>query len=365
MTLTTILHISYATTWGGGEQQMMDLIHALNELETKNPLICFKDSELHKYVVKNHLNHIVIENKKLKILKEIIKNSNADVLHIHTGSFIKDYILLNLFYNISIPCVYTINGIMRKKSFFSKLKYNYSKIHAIHFVSNAANRHFKEEVAFKSSYSKLYTIYDGIQIDKKVTPVDKALINKITNCKNPFIIGNIANHTRAKNLMSYLRVADYLVNNLKMSHFHFVQIGRKTKLSKELEDFIESKDLNNNVHFLGFIEDAESYLSLFDVLLISSNREGLPLVIMEAFKYYVPVVSTNAGGIPEALINGENGFLSEVDDAISLGNNIIELYKDKNLIDKFTTNAHQLLVDRFSFKRMGEETLELYKKLIS
>lgn len=359
-----ILHISYAKNWGGGEQQMIDLIHALNALNTTNSLVCFKDSALHNYVVKNNLEYVLIENRKLKPLKTIIEQSNADILHIHTGSFIKDYILLTLFYNIDLACIYTINGIMRRKSFFSKLKYNYSKIHAIHFVSEAAKQHFKEEVAFKSSYKKLHTIHDGIQVSKKESQGVKRLTDLLQIYEESYIIGNIANHTRAKNLMSFLRTADYLINKKGFKNFHFVQIGKKTKFTPEFQSFILDKNLESNLHILGFIEDAENYLPQFNTLLITSNREGLPLVIMEAFKHQVPVVSTSAGGIPEAIVTGENGFLSEIDDEEALGNQILELYEKPALKEEFTKKSYKLLVDKFSFMRMGKETLELYKKII-
>ncbi|MFD2550314.1 glycosyltransferase family 4 protein [Bizionia sediminis] len=359
-----ILHISYASTWGGGEQQMIDLIHALNDLGIKNPLVCFKNSALHKYVVKNNLDFVSIETKNLKSLQHIIKNSEANLLHIHTGSFIKDFILLNIFYGLSIPCVYTINGIMRKKSFMSRLKYNYSKIDAIHFVSNAAKNHFKNEVAFKKSYKKLHTIYDGIQVNNAKLPIDTNVITNLSNNPDAFFVGNVANHTRAKNLISFIETAKILVHDMGMKNLKFVQIGRESKLTEPLNQAIIDYDLSNHVFLLGFIENAQAYISLFDTLLITSNREGLPLTIMEAFKHNVPVVSTDAGGIPEAIETGENGFLSPINDHKGLALQILELRNNKQLAVKFATRSQAILQERFTANKMGENTLKLYNSIL-
>lgn len=71
---------------------------------------------------------------------------------------------------------------------------------------------------------------------------------------------------------------------------------------------------NNKVNYLGAIEDKEKindYYRVSDFILISSEREGFPLVLMEAMSFGVVPISTNVGGIPEEIINGQNGFLLE------------------------------------------------------
>lgn len=360
-----VIHISYARTWGGGEQQMVDLIFALNNLEVKNTLICLKDSDLNKYAEKNGLDFQLISGKKIKHIKSIFKSNPYDVLHIHTGSFIKNFILLNLFHGLKIPCIYTINGIMRKKSFLSKLKYNYSKINIIHFVSNAAKFNFEKNVAFKKTLNRLYTVYDGIQSEIKTKPKGEQLSDLLPITEANFLVGNIANHTRAKNLISFLKVANYLVNEKKEKQIHFVQVGRKTNLTDDLLSYISTNNLESNVHFLGFVDKAEQVIPSLNTFLITSNREGLPLTILESFKYKIPVVSTNAGGIPEAIVSGDNGFISDIDDHVSLGNQILEIYHDKELSDKFVKASHRLFTERFTADRMGMNTKKLYNKILN
>ncbi|WP_203296356.1 glycosyltransferase family 4 protein [Luteirhabdus pelagi] len=357
-----VLHISYATTWGGGEQQMIDLVHALNDLGIVNPLLCCKGSELASYAEKKGLLYFPIDKKSLKIISGIIKKEAPELLHIHTGSSIKDFILFYFIHGIRIPTVYTINGIMRKKSFFSRLKYNFKGIKAIHFVSQAAQQHFEEEIAFRSSYDKLYTIYDGIREEMIVS--EESLKSKLDLPSEAFLVGNIANHTRAKNLSSLVKVAELMVKRNGNSNIHFIQLGRKTKSTPELEAEVIEKNLEKNIHFLGFTENAETYLPQFDCLLMTSNREGLPLTIMEAFKYKVPVVTTNAGGIPEAIQHGETGLMTEIDNNEELARYVESLYNDSKISERLVANAHSFFEEQFTAQRMGTETLKLYQKVL-
>lgn len=356
-----ILHVSYAQSWGGGEQQMIDLIHALNAIDEVNVLLCYENSDLARYSEKKGLNYEFIKAKGIKELKAQFDNIDPDIIHIHTGNFISDFIKMYVFYGLRKPCIYTINGMMRKKSFFSKLKYNFKGINAYHFVSNAAKEHFKETVAFSKIYDKLHVVYDGIQTDVGVS--SKKLIGSYGINKGDFIIGNVANHTRAKSLLIFLKVAQEIIQKRGIKNIHFVQVGRFTKLTTELTDYVTVNRLQKNIHFLNFVPDAELLIPQFSCLLMTSNREGIPLTILEAFKYNIPVVSTTAGGIPEAIVDGENGLLSDVDDYESLADDVLKINNDPILKEQLTAAAHQLFQEKFIASRMAVDTLRLYQNI--
>ena len=360
--LMKILHISYAKTWGGGEQQMIDLIESLSNLGVENSLICFQDSALYDYGKKNQLSLLPIANKKLNNLAKLISTANVDVIHIHTGSFLKDFLLLNIFFEIKTPTVYTINGIMRKKSFFSKLKYNNKNITAYYFVSNAVRDHFKNGVAFKRSLSKMNVVYDGIKTE--TIPAHPSVKKELDIPEDSILIGNVANHTRAKNLGSFMRVANEIVNKKNRKNFHFIQIGRHTNYTEEFNSYITKNNLQQNVHLIGFKENAEAYMQNFDVFLMTSNREGMSLSIIQALKYKIPVVSTNAGGIPEVITDNVNGLLLNIDDDEGLANQILLLLEDARLQERFKENGYKKFLSHFTAERMGKETLKIYSKIL-
>jgi glycosyltransferase involved in cell wall biosynthesis len=356
-----ILHVSYARSWGGGEQQMIDLIHSLNFIKVENILLCRKGSELDEYSQKSGLDYCIIKSTKIKHLKSHFESIQPDVVHIHTGSFIKDFIKLFYYFNIKIPSIYTINGMMRKKYYLSKLKYNFKGIDAYHFVSNAAMIHFKNNVAFPRLNNKLHVIYDGIQSELGVSDID--LRDRLKIKSRDIIVGNVANHTGAKNLILFLKVADEIVNKRGLKNFHFVQIGRFSNLTSDLTDYVDNKEMNSNIHFLDFVPKAELLIQQFSCLIMTSNREGIPLTILEAFKYHTPVVSTIAGGIPEAIISGDNGLLSDLNDHISLANHLLLIYNDKNLREQIVKSAYNIFQHKFLACTMAENTLNLYRKI--
>ena len=89
----------------------------------------------------------------------------------------------------------------------------------------------------------------------------------------------------------------------------------------------------------------------------------MPLSILESFYYKIPVISTKAGGIPEVVVNRENGLLSEIEDYKQLSENIILLMNDNCLKQELINNAYALVVNKFSHNLMADKTIQVYKQV--
>jgi N-acetyl-alpha-D-glucosaminyl L-malate synthase BshA len=94
----------------------------------------------------------------------------------------------------------------------------------------------------------------------------------------------------------------------------------------------------DKVRFLGKLEAVEEVLSVADLFLMPSEKESFGLAALEAMACQVPVISTNAGGIPELNINGETGFTSNVGDVDDMVKNALFILDDANL-PRFKANA--------------------------
>jgi len=127
---------------------------------------------------------------------------------------------------------------------------------------------------------------------------------------------------------------------------------------------ISQKNLEKHFIVTDFIENASSYIPKFDIYIMTSTREGLPITIYEAFYQKTPVISTRAGGIPEAITNFENGLLSNIQDYKSLAKNISTIINNPKLISNFTDKSYQLLHNKFTSKQLAEDTLKVYKAVI-
>jgi len=218
-----------------------------------------------------------------------------------------------------------MNGLIRKKSFLSKIKYNNSSILSYYCISKSVEENFKENVLYKNNFIKTTVIYDGIRIEKKDDFESHNLRQKLSLPVDAKIVGNIANHTDAKDLMTFLKTANYFLNEKKIENTFFVQIGRKTKKTDELE--------------------------------------GLSMSILESFLYKIPVVSTKAGGIPEAVIDEETGLLANIGDYQKLGNKVHKVLNNENLKNKLVNQAYQRLLDNFTIEILAKNTLKLYTEI--
>ncbi|GAA0188102.1 N-acetyl-alpha-D-glucosaminyl L-malate synthase BshA [Fulvivirga kasyanovii] len=87
----------------------------------------------------------------------------------------------------------------------------------------------------------------------------------------------------------------------------------------------------DDIRFLGKLEAVEEVLSVADLFIMPSEKESFGLAALEAMACEVPVISTNAGGLPELNINGKTGFLSKVGDVDDMTKNALYILKDSNL----------------------------------
>jgi N-acetyl-alpha-D-glucosaminyl L-malate synthase BshA len=94
-----------------------------------------------------------------------------------------------------------------------------------------------------------------------------------------------------------------------------------------------------DVRFVGKQEQIEEILAISDLFLLTSEYESFGLAALEAMAASVPVISTNAGGLPEINVNGVTGYLSNVGDIDSMSKHAIELLSDNKKLAKFKANA--------------------------
>ncbi|MGB3649803.1 MAG: glycosyltransferase family 4 protein [Rivularia sp. (in: cyanobacteria)] len=130
-----------------------------------------------------------------------------------------------------------------------------------------------------------------------------------------------------------------------------------------LKDMAQELGINKSVHFLGHRADIPQLLALSDLLVLPSNAEGLPLVILEAMAAGLPVVATPVGGIPEVVIHQQTGFLVPVEDVQALGDAIIKLLQNPYLRNEMGNKALEMVNKDFSVEKMCEEVFDIYQKV--
>lgn len=118
-----------------------------------------------------------------------------------------------------------------------------------------------------------------------------------------------------------------------------------------------------NVHFAGQVEDVGSHLAAMDAFLYPSRHEGLGSILLDAMACGLPVVATRVGGIPEVVIDGENGLLCAVDDIDGLAAALLGLHADAALRQRMAA-ANRARADAYSPAAMTARYINLYRSLL-
>jgi glycosyltransferase involved in cell wall biosynthesis len=131
-----------------------------------------------------------------------------------------------------------------------------------------------------------------------------------------------------------------------------------------LEAEIDRHDLRDRVRLLGLVPDPRMFLQAIDMFVLSSLREGLPNVVLEAMAMETPVVATRVAGVPALLEHGELGRLVEPASVETLAAGIMQLALDENLRSGLAGRARRCIEDNYSFERRMQRVAAIYDRLL-
>ena len=129
-------------------------------------------------------------------------------------------------------------------------------------------------------------------------------------------------------------------------------------------EFLEiNPDLIDRIRLLGKTKDLYKILELSDLFLLPSSQESFGLAALEAMAAYTPIVSSNAGGIPEVNIDGETGFLANVGDVDKMSADAIKILSDENLLQRMKENAKKQAI-HFDIKNIIPQYETMYEQVL-
>ena len=131
----------------------------------------------------------------------------------------------------------------------------------------------------------------------------------------------------------------------------------------ELHEEVKQEAKNLPVKFTGWLTNPFETISAFDLLLITSKNEGLPLVMLEAANFAKPTLSKNVGGISEFITDNQTGYLVD-GGAADIAQRIVELSNNKGSLLQTGINANKLLNEKFSVEIMAKNYQDLYLQLV-
>jgi len=208
---------------------------------------------------------------------------------------------------------------------------------------------------------RLSLIHNAIDIEdfqkRETTDVAKAAMQLPPD---RIVIGAMGRLSEEKGFDQLLRATKRLVD---AGHpIHTVIIGEGPQRPK-LEQLIMELNLQGHAQLAGFRANVKSCFEAMDVFALSSSREGLPNVVLEAMSMSVPVVATRVAGIPELITHGRNGLVVDTDNDAQFADGLRQLVADAELRQALAAQARQVIVDRFSFTSRMAQVATIYQSI--
>jgi N-acetyl-alpha-D-glucosaminyl L-malate synthase BshA len=173
------------------------------------------------------------------------------------------------------------------------------------------------------------------------------------------ILMHASNFRKIKRVQDVVRIFDRVKKEIP-SKLLFVGDGPERPGA---EDLCRELGLMDDMRFVGKQEQMEEILAIADLFLLTSEYESFGLAALEAMAAGVPVISTNAGGLPEIAIEGETGYLSEVGDIENMSMRAISILENDAVLKKFKANA-AAQAKRFDIHTIVPEYEALYNRFL-
>jgi len=214
--------------------------------------------------------------------------------------------------------------------------------------------------------SKCVVVHNGIAIET-VPNASRQDIRKMWGISDEnILIGAVGSLIKRKRINDLIEAFAELYSKFKIqnSKFKIMVIGDGTERENLQKEVLE-KRLQDKVVFTGFQSDAISYINALDILVMASEKEGLPRVILEAMLMGKPVIACDIAGPSELIVDGETGFLVPVGQTKAIANAMLSLTKDSALRDQMGEKAKERVTRNFPVEKYANSVNKIFEELIN
>ena len=210
---------------------------------------------------------------------------------------------------------------------------------------------------------KIKVVYNGLDLARFDNAAGSREMLGLPTDESIRFVTLIANLRHSvKNVPMFLRVAKRVSSAVPDTHF---VVAGEGELGPDLKALAVKLGIGDLVHFIGRCDDVPALLSASYAGVLTSTAEGFSNSILEYMAAGKPVVATNVGGAPEAVVEGETGYLVASDDDRSMAGRVVELLNDSARAAAFGYAAKRRAANLFSQEEQLRNTLELYNSLLN
>jgi len=359
-----VIHLVEELTIGGLEKILTTIVLNLDKKKYNVSVWCLREGgffadKLVKEGIDVKILHISTSRNPLSIYKlyRFLKSHKFDIIHTHAYS--AGTIGRMSAFLAGVPVIISHNHSVYDYygKFYNLVEWFLSLItDRVICISEVVNGFANKTQRINSK--KLITIHNGIDDVCDLTEKSSSDLKKELGIPiNHPVICTISHMEEHKGLKYLLEAASLLLQS--KNDVSFLLVGEGV-LKKELKILCADLKIEKNVIFAGEQSDISEILSLSDIFVLPSLREGLPLTILEAMACGKPVIATNVGGIPEIVKDGENGILVYPKDPETLYMAMNELLGDREKREKMGRIGKRVCDESFRTKTMVEKVEDLY-----
>jgi N-acetyl-alpha-D-glucosaminyl L-malate synthase BshA len=317
-------------------------------LQDYNQNISFHDVEIMPYPLFKYPPYTLALAAKMAA---VAQEADLDLFHVHYAvpHATCAYLARHMLRNRDIRVITTLHGtditlVGSDKSFYQITRFSIEESHGVTAVSES----------LKNDTISLFNIKNDIRVIPNFVDVKRFQRDQI-RCKMKHIVADdekillhISNFRPVKRIADIIRMFVKVKPKIK-SKLILVGEGPERIPAQELA---RDLGLRESVVFLGQQDAVDDILSCADLYFLPSEQESFGLSALEAMSCEVPVIGSNAGGLPELVAHGETGYITDVGDVDRMAAHAVELLTNDELRRKLGRQARQRVIENFAQERI-------------
>lgn len=362
-----ILELCLSPDLGGLELYMSNCAKSL-DLDFKITSVISKNSKLEAYYKNTDYSYETLKRNSsfslitsLKLAK-IIDKYNIDLIHIHWTKDIPIVVLAKLFSKQKPKIIQTRHMTMTrfKDDFYHKFLYKHIDymIAVTKEVSNQLHKFIPLNIS-----PKIEVLYLGANCPNKYTQKEIINYKKELKINNSFSLGLIGRINEFKGQCLLIEAMKVLKSKNHDIKAYIVGHAMQASYLNTLKEKVKEYNLEEEVIFLGFLNEPHKFMQACDSVLMTSKNETFGLVTIEAMQMGTAVIGSNSGGVLEIIDDKKTGLLFETQNVDDLVLKIETLYLNPKLKEELAFNGEIKANEMFNNTKQFNKLIELFKKI--
>jgi glycosyltransferase involved in cell wall biosynthesis len=347
-----ILHCVSSLQVGGAEKLVKNLSVAQQESGQNVAILSFGKTtdEFQKVLSQSKVKVHNIAGNLLKRQIQIIKLINQfDAIHIHSPAVIRAFLLVFPFLLLK-KVIYTIHGEVSPNLQGIKVSHRVARCYVNHTFAVSDKTRLKAGELFSWPKDKIKVIKNGVSLPLK--SIDKTDQPKLT-------LGTVSRLIPLKKIEDLVKC----IGEFNLHDQVDLKIFGDGPEREKLETLVNHLNLNNTIQFMNNVIDEALIYTLIDCLIICSETEGLPMVLLEGMAYGIPCISTRVGAIPDIIEASDCGFLFDTSNLAQLAEHIKVVSQNKSVLAAKGLNGKKYITKHFAIESIANIYQEYYENL--